>query len=224
MSNLKEANDTSTKARRPRTGNLPVVVNVLGTFDLHFVWKFSDSSVGLYSDSPPNSKDRVPFGSIIDVRFDERSKDGNLFSYLCCSSNRSNSKYVAFKISDMLISMKINSYSLELQKLKLGKKERLMAMFLQLLVHSAGFSQHDPYSHLDDGRMISGEGIQEEDLIAAGGSVVQLRSFIEVAKSCAMVIGELGEVPPQLAGKTRNLPSASKDRVVKGDFVFSTFY
>ena len=216
--NVREANDTSTKARRRRTGNLPIVVNMTGKHELHFAWKFSDSAVGLFSDSPPHSKDRVPFGSIIDVRFDERTKDGNTSAYLCCSSIRSNKKYMAFKISDMLISMQVNSYTLDMQKLRLDKKERLLAQFLQLLIHAEGFSQHDPKVHLNDGRMRNGEEVQEKDIIEAGGSLVELHKFIETAKSCAIQIGALGEVPGQLAGKPRSLSSVSQERVVKGNF------
>ena len=95
----KSVNDTSSKAMsRARTGHLPFLVKIQDKFELHIAWKYSDSTVGLFSDSPRHGK-RVPFGSVNDLKFEDRTSklDGKTYPYICCSSDRDKTRYVAFK-------------------------------------------------------------------------------------------------------------------------------
>ena len=96
---FREINSTSTNAKiRARTGHMLFLSKIQDVYEMHIAWKYSDASVGLFSDSPRRGK-RVPFGSVNDMKFDYRTSksDGQVYPYFSCSSARNSTRYVAFK-------------------------------------------------------------------------------------------------------------------------------
>ena len=92
----------SSHAERIRTGNLPVVAQCEGVFELHWARKFSDSSVDLYSSDDSRVNNKTPWGSVQSVRFESmHNKKGQLGDYLI-AKNGCNEE-VAFKITELKV-------------------------------------------------------------------------------------------------------------------------
>ena len=186
---------------------MPLVANVSGRLKLHMAWKFSDSTVGLFSDSPKTVR-RVPFGSIIDVKFEERMKGNEANPYICCLNAKK--RYIAFKLTELSISIwKASEYTLMIQRLKTEKRFSLLVTYLKLLIHSRDFPGFNPDDFYEDGRRKNSEGDQEKEIVELGGSLNELHEFIEKARKSAEVVQELSEIPSKLSGKARELPDAS---------------
>ena len=200
---------------------MPIIVKIEDVYNLHIAWKYADASTGLFSDSPRHAVNRISFGAIKDIKYDERIKEGEVevSSYLCCSSQRNSEKYVAFKFCEMLGSIwKPNAYTLEIQKMKSNGRNKLLAIYLQLLIKSEFFSLHEPHSHLADGRRIDGTELQEPDILKNGGTIGELQQFIQKAKISAEDIDNIEKVPLKLSGKPKLLGSEPEPTAKKGEY------
>ena len=87
----------SSHAERPRTGNLPIIVQLGGTFQIHWAKKYQDSTVGLYTSDEARSKEKSPFGAVRSIQFESlANRKGDMHSYFVVTNQDSNDK-VAFK-------------------------------------------------------------------------------------------------------------------------------
>ena len=87
----------SSHAERPRSGNLPIIVRMGGTFQVHWAKKYQNSTVGLYTSDEAREKEKKPFGAVKSIRFESlTNKKGDMHSYFAVINQDSNDK-VAFK-------------------------------------------------------------------------------------------------------------------------------
>ena len=158
----------------------------------------------LNSDSPRNSNNRVPFGALSDVSYEELFKNNEKKNYLSCSST--NKIYKLFKISEINVNIwKANDFSLEIQRMKRKSEGRLLAMYMKLLIHSEEFLHYNPEIHVVDGRLIDGTGVQSPDLVQLGGSLEKFKQFRDWAKASADIVDDVKQIPSKLAGKPKDV-------------------
>ena len=130
----------SSHADRVRSGNLPIVVLRDDKYEIHWVKKFSDSRVGLYSSENARSKDKVPWGAVRDVRFETMGNaKGDIQDYLVAENQHG--ECVAFKILELNVSIwELNEWTALIASMAADMKYSLIGLYLGNLVRSSGFS------------------------------------------------------------------------------------
>ena len=178
--------DSSHAAGRIRTGNFPAIVEIGGMLEIYWTKKFSDASVGLYSSASKNVSVKRPWGSVKDVKYENRkNKKGEFGEYLIATDEFS--ELVAFKVQELCVGIiGMNSWTQECARLLSENKIVLFCKYLSLLSKSEGF------------RFFEDIDMNEEELKSLGGSMEEFSVFSEHAKENAIKVGALVDVPKNL--------------------------
>ena len=176
---------TSSQADRPRTAFFLVLVSVGGGVrEVHLGWKYADNSVGFYSDIGNRSKNRAPWGNIIDCKFtNKKNEKGEFGDYVVFENRRRKTK--GFKLDEF--NSKIwgeNPFTDKVVEMRSDGRNELLALYLSLLPKSQTFSQNQEGVHDGDGFRQDGTGVQLAELAEKEGSLLGFREFVEKACQC----------------------------------------
>ena len=187
--------NSSNATVRVRTAWFPIVVDVNGSnLELHIGWKYSDGSIGLYSAAGNSSKTRPPWGCVMSCSFERRQNKRNESNYYMVIKNRAHSS-CAFKCLDMNpVLSGVNDFTSRLVEMRAGGREKVLAIYLDLMVKSTGFSHHKEGVHDNQGFNLDKSGLTEETLVQNEGSARELRDFLELASKCALMVHQRKDI------------------------------
>ena len=205
---------SSSRAARVRTSWFIIIVDIKGAAkELHIGWKYSDGSIGLYSDAGSKSKSRPPWGYVIDCSLQTLTNKRNETSDYMLFKNRAYQKK-AFKCNEMnSVLSGVNDFTTCIVGLRSEGKENILAMFLSLMVKSKDFSFHKDGVHDVYGVNLDKTGVTEETLDEQGSNIVKMVSFVDLALKCAVRVDTRNEAISKLeCGQKRK---SSEDIPVK---------
>ena len=193
----------SSKADRVRTALFPVLASAEGGVkELHLGWKYADNRVGFWSNSPKSSKSRPAWGNVIGCQFKNTKNDQGEYGDYLVFQNRREKK--AFKVKEINPALwEMNLFTQKLIDMKKEGRFELMALYLSLLVKAKTFSQNQEGVHTEDGFRLDGTDVKLEDIVKKGGSLEELRGFVENAAKCCMNVSGLKEVMEKVEGGKR---------------------
>ena len=179
----------SSHAERLRSGSLPVVVKLDERFEVIWTKKHSDSHVTLYSSKPKSDKDKTPWGSVEEIRYEHReNKKGEAGEYIVAKNEFG--ERTAFKATELNVSIwKMNEWTMDFARIAADNRFELLGKYLSMLVKSEEFRFHDPDLKVPD-----------KDLSSLGGSVEEFQRFLKKAKDSAMRIGGYQDILKELKG------------------------
>ena len=174
-------------AQRVRTSWFPVVLAAEGGVkEIHLVWRYSDTSVGLFSSKSNQSQHRTAWDYIKDCRFAVKPNNhGEQHEYFLFH-NRGMEKR-GFRVDEMNPFLwTMNAFTSKMIELKTTGRSKLLSLYLSLLVKSEKFSGHVEEVFDDWGFKIDGEGVVEQDLVKESGSVEDYKDFVKKAILCCL--------------------------------------
>ena len=168
-------------------------------------WKYVDGAVGLYSSLPANKQDRPPWGGLIGCKFKKMRIGDNMEDHFVFENRKRDKR--AFWISELnpLI------WTVKILELRLGQKNELLAMYLQLILCSEKFRNFKDGIHTEKGFRIDGSDITVLDLESKGGSMDEYEKFL------ALATGDKFNVPTLKSDLILKHVEGSKKRKVNGE-------
>ena len=178
---------SSSRAARVRTSWFILIIDIKGAAkELHIGWKYSDGSIGLYSDAGSRSKSRPPWGYVIDCSLQTPTNKRNETSDYMLFQNRAYQKK-AYKCNEMNpVLSGVNDFTTCIVGMRSEGRENILAMFLSLMVKSKDFSFHKDGVHDEYGVNLDKTGVTEETLNEQGSNIGELASFVNLALKCAV--------------------------------------
>ena len=194
---------TSSSATRVRTAWFLVVTSVeKDVHEVHLGWKYSDNSVGFYSNSSKGSRTRPPWGKVIDCRFKcIRETLGQAWDHLIFHNGVEKK---AFKLTEFNPTLwGINMLTSKILEMRAAGKNELLALYLSLLPQTHSFSQFRDGVHDHMGFKVDKSGIVIQDLESRQGSLDDFEDFVSKARQSCINVGSLKQVMEKVEGGTR---------------------
>ena len=179
---------TRPTAKRPRNSWFLNSCSILGVHQVQAWYKNTKGSIQPLTTSKPNAPVKVSFGPPTSCELRVRKQGVEVVTEFKFVNKRKESIALRDSILNSL-EAGVNSFSKRVTSLSTeDPKKKLLALFLSVINFSKGFVHHREDFHDDDGFEITGEGISKRYIEAAGGSIEELRKFVEAAKDSAIIM------------------------------------
>ena len=183
------SNTLTSKARRPKNSWHMVTSSVMGVYQVNIIYRSTKGDCGPYSSSPQCVRAKVPWGPPVscEYRLRKDTKSGEVEKEFRFVNKRHESANFSEKLLNNIKTEKaVAAFGQRVTSLATSEKKDLLANYLTLLQHAKDFIHHST-GHDEDGFSLDGKGVTLKDLEENGGSLAELRSFVEVAKSSVQV-------------------------------------
>ena len=177
----------SSKAHRPRTAWFPVILRVeAGIMEVHLCWRYSDTSIGLFSSADKRSPSRPAWDYVKECALKkQKNAKGEEHDYFVFRNRRHEQRgFRADEVNPVLWAL--NDFTSKIIDMRTKSEEKLLTMYLSLLVNSENFRTELEDLHDPDGFRLDGTGISVIDLEGVGGTLQLLREFAEKAVKCCV--------------------------------------
>ena len=176
-------------AKRPRNAWFLATASVLGVHQMDIFYKNTKGDIGPYSPGSRNASVKIPFGPPVLCEYSVKTVEGAAVGEFKFFNKRRQSAELPEGILYSLgYGSGVTAFSRKVTDIFTDKTSNLLALYLTLLPHSEQFVHHNEELHNKEGFMTDGSGMQERDLVAAGGSLQEFRELAKVAKESAKVV------------------------------------
>ena len=196
----------SSSALRVRTAWFPILIKVEnGVTECHLCWKYSDGSIGFFSNSDKNSKFRPAWDYIRECyHLSKKDSKGEEHETIVFQNRRLEKK--AFKTSEMNPSLwNVNDFTSKLIEMRNEGKHELMALYFSVMFKSEGFVCYQDSICDQDGFQKDGGGITIQKLVQAAGSLDDYKDFREKAIHCRVDVAKRDEALKSVVGVKRKI-------------------
>ena len=179
------------KSSRSRYGWAPVIIKDRENYEILIFCKQTTGRVGPYTDSAPNSKHRVAWSPVSECEVIRMERKSEIVDFVRFKNTDNLQSDFRCDLLNMFIRTTTTQFARFCTKIQMEKRFDTLCLYISLLAHSGNFSCFKPDDvHSDDGFMIDGTGIQENQLKETGGSLSEYLQFKSLAKLHAIVISE----------------------------------
>ena len=174
--------------KRQRNAFFLYVCNILGTHELQVGYKTTKQIVHPLSLLKKGAPVKVPFGPPTECRFEVKNRTSDEPVAEFVFKNKRNQS-IALKDSILnSVEFHVNNFTRKITALvTVENKKSLLSLYLTLLNRTENFVHHRSGVHELRGFLINGDGITEQTLIDAGGSVEDFDEFVRFAIESAPV-------------------------------------
>ena len=168
---------------------MPWIVKEGGSYEIMLKIKQAHGGVGLFTASLPNSRSRETWEAAVELIIVTIEKKSEAVDYVQVR-NIVNLKH-DFRAD--LLNMFIDStsqYDRFCTQFVVKKRMALLCKYFSLLACSKDFTKYCEEEFSEDGFKIDGSGVQQEDLVASGGSLSEYLEFISLAKAHCTECGD----------------------------------
>lgn len=179
-------NIVTSKAKRPKNAWYVFSTKVSGTYEISLGYKNSKGDAGPYSSSQQNVTVKVPWGPPTECEYRVRKVNADEIVKEFKFSN-SRRETAAFDEAILNSLNEVNTLSQRITSLFTDKegRKKLLANYLTVTQYAKDFVHHTD-SYDEDGFRLDGKGVKLTEVEANGGSLSELRNFINVAKESAI--------------------------------------
>ena len=175
----------TSKARRPKNSWHMMTSKVMGVYQVNLIYRSGRGECGPFSSSPQCVTAKVPWGPPVscEYRLRKDSQTGEIekeFRFI--NKRRETANFSAKLLNNIKTETDVTAFGQRVTSLVIAEKKHLLANYLTLLQHAKDFIHHSS-GHDEDGFSLDGQGVTLKNLEENGGSLTELRSFVEVAKS-----------------------------------------
>ena len=188
--------------KRKRNSCFFYVSNVLGTYELHVGYKTSKSVIQPLSNSKASAPVKVPFGPPTSCEYLMRNlPGGESIAEYKFTNNRSQT--VALK-DTLLNNMEfgVSNFARKVTSMTVEGKKKLLALYLSQVNFCEHFIYHREGVHDSDG-IAGGEVLGR--ITDAGGSLEDLRKFVELVKESAQMVESPDKLLAQIREKSQTV-------------------
>ena len=179
-----------TGPRRAKNAWFLGVTNVLGVYQVDIGYKTTKNIIQPFSTCKKNAYIKRPFGPPVKGEYRIQSISGEEVGQFKFVNNRNENAVLPATIMNNLL-VGVNNFSRKVTDMYVNNKRDLLVKYLSSLLHSDKFVHHNEETHNVNGFRVDGSGVQEPDLVAAGGSLEDFRIFINDAKESATEVASV---------------------------------
>lgn len=190
--------EVTSKARRSKNRWFMRITKVLSTYQMDILYKSTKAHIGPFSSSPRTKTVKVPWGPPVSCEYNVRSAgNGSSFNiFLFRNGNNETAGFDESLFDNLEVNIDgggVSSFAQRVTSMYVADKKQLLAMYLSLLQHSKEFVHHNESTHDLEGFALNGTGFTKEDIMAAGGSLIDLQEFIRIAKISAKCVNDVNQ-------------------------------
>ena len=160
-----------------------------GTAEIVINYKNTKGTIAPFSKSKSNASVKIPWGTPNQCNYLVTQKGNEKFGEFKFTTKR---REVEKFREDSLNSFEggVNSFSKKITCLIVEKKQHLLATYLTLLPHTAGFVHHREGLHTEDGFLVDAgdDDLKIGDLERHGGSIDDFAEFVRLANESAKLV------------------------------------
>ena len=177
-------NIISSKARRPKNSWYIFCTKVVETYELAIGYKNTKGEDGPYSSSSKSLTVKLPWGPPTECEFNVRKNNSDTVKeFKFKNSRRESAAFDEILLNNL--EREVNSLSQRITALFVSKEKKLLANYLTVTQYSENFV-HNTEGHDKDGFRLDLTGVTLTEVEENGGSLLELRDFIKVAKESAV--------------------------------------
>jgi hypothetical protein len=145
----------TSRARRPKNSWFLFSSKVEDNYQFDIGYKTGTGKIGFYSSSPQSSSVKIPWGPPAKCEFIVRkSGDSVVKEFKFANSRRETAAFDEVILNSL--ESGVNPFSQKIVSMCVKDHKKLLANYLSLVQHSAGFIHHRDLIHDQDGMMLDG--------------------------------------------------------------------
>ena len=164
------------------------VSNVLGIYDVSIGYRTTKGVIQPLSACRQSASVKIPFGPVNSCEFRERNvgveETVKEFKFV---NNRSQTVALQDSLLNNL-EFKVHDFSRKVTEMFVEKKKNLLAIYVSMINNTENFVNHRDEFHDPDGFQLNGGGVSKASIVAAGGSLEEIRQFVKAAKESALMV------------------------------------
>jgi hypothetical protein len=163
----------------------PMIMKFPKNLQLFLVYKNYSGKLSFQQLTGPRSNHKVPFGQVAKCEYTSIvNSDGDVSEYFNFSNMEG--QKVQFNVNILnFLTAGVSPVNQILAELRTEQKMVLISNYLSLLTKSVRFGLHRPDLYSELGFRLDGNGVTEESLKKAGGSLQEYETFLKLALASA---------------------------------------
>ena len=198
----------TSKAKRPKNAWYMRISKVIDVYQMDLGYKDTKNRSGPFS-SAAHGQVKVPWGPSTGCEYViRRVEEGCVKEFKFRNKRRETVCFDEVLLNNIENGDGVTPFAQRVTAMNVGDRKRLLGNYLSLIQFAEGFIYHNPSLYDTDGFSLDQSGVSMQVVESNGGSLVELRGFIQTARESATVVNSVKEGHTDMVtkGEKRKVP------------------